>query len=151
NGEKMAEFSGVNREKVEEICSGARTRLKSGIQKVMDVAADLGLVPDITITSINETEESAVVKNTGENTVNLAGWSLSDGSDNVFEFGSVSLSPGESVTVYSSETLEFEDCEESAGPDYERCWDSSFVWNNDGETATLTNSRGETADTFTYR
>jgi hypothetical protein len=55
------------------------------------------------------------------------------------------------VTVYSLEELAAEDCGASDGPDHERCWDRSYVWNNDGETATLTNAQGETADTFTYQ
>ncbi|MFB6265604.1 MAG: lamin tail domain-containing protein, partial [Candidatus Nanohaloarchaea archaeon] len=149
-GVEKAEFSGVNRKHVENVCERARARMKQKIAKVKNIAADLGLIPDLEISRINETKEEAVVRNSGESTVNLAGWTLSDGSDNVFRFGSVSLAPGETVTVYSSEKLDQENCEESSGPDYERCWDNSYVWNNDGETATLTNARGDTSDSLTY-
>ncbi|MFB6265484.1 MAG: lamin tail domain-containing protein, partial [Candidatus Nanohaloarchaea archaeon] len=150
-GVEKTEFSGVNRNHVEKVCERARERMKQKIAKVQSIAADLGLIPDLEISRINETKEEAVVRNSGENTVNLAGWTLSDGSDNSFDFGPLSLKPGETVTVYSSENLDQEDCEESSAPDYERCWDNSYVWNNDGETATLTNARGDTADSLTYQ
>ncbi|MCJ7478901.1 MAG: lamin tail domain-containing protein [Candidatus Nanohaloarchaeota archaeon QJJ-7] len=149
-GEKTAEFSGLNRKKVEDSCTGARERMKEKITRIQNIAADLGMIPDLEIIRVNESKEEVVIRNSGESTVNLAGWEISDESDNSFSFGPIPLQPDETMTVYSPEEMEFDECEESEEPDYERCWDSSYVWNNDGETATLVNPRGEAAATFTY-
>ncbi|MDY6765980.1 MAG: lamin tail domain-containing protein [Candidatus Nanohaloarchaea archaeon] len=151
DGERRASFSGVHRQEVNAACDAARARLEQQMERINTVAADVGLVPDVDIVGINETAESATVRNTGETQVDLRGWKLSDGSDNTYAFDIAELGPGETVTVYSDDAGDPEACTASSAPDYERCWDSSFVWNDDGETATLRNAQDETADTFTYQ
>lgn len=151
DGEKTVEFSGANQEDVEATCSAARDRLKTQVERINGVAADLGLVPDVDIAAVNRSTEKVVVRNTGETPVDLREWQVSDSSDNTYSFDVSELRPGETVTVYSDDAGQPETCEPSSGPDYERCWDRSHVWNDDGETATLRNAQGETADTFTYQ
>lgn len=150
-GDTTAEFSGANQADVEATCDAARGQLEQKMQLVNDVAADLGLVRDVSITAVNESTEHVVIRNTGETPVTLDGWTLSDESDNTYTFGIDTLEPDETVTVYSHDAGDPATCDETDAPAYERCWDRSYVWNDDGETATLTDTQGETADTFTYQ
>lgn len=151
SGGETVRFSGSSREKVKEECTSTRSVIETQLDKVRSVSVDLGLkLPDIEVTSVNASKESVTIQNSGDNTVELDGWTISDGDNTFTGFANVTLSPGEKVTVYSDDAGDPATCEERGGPEHELCWDSSFVWNDDGETATLTNSRGETVDTHTY-
>lgn len=151
-GDSTTEFSGVKRETVEEQCTAAREELQESMARIRRVAVNLGLVlPTVEISQINASKESILIRNNGSTSVEFDGWTVSDeGSNRFSDFGNITLGSGETVTVYSGEAGEPESCDASGAPDYERCWDASFVWNDDGETATLRNSDGEVVDTHTY-
>lgn len=150
-GGETVKFSGTDREHVRETCEDATGSMEAQLERLRGLSVNLGLVlPDVEIETVNASEESVVIRNAGGNDIGLDGWTLSDGDNTFSGFTGVVLAPGDTVTVYSEQTLTSEDCEESEGPDHELCWDSSFVWNDGGETATLTNAEGETVDTHTY-
>lgn len=151
-GEEKATFSGTGRQAVRESCADARNDMEEQVEKVRSLSVDLGFtLPEVNISQVNSSKESVTIVNEGGTDVKLDGWELSDEGGNTFSsFGEIVLAPGRTVTVYSEQSLDSDECDESEGPQHELCWDSSFVWNDDGETATLVNSRGETVDTHTY-
>ena len=72
----------------------------------------------------------------------IGGWTLRDASSHVFVFPSYTLAAGHSVKVHTG-----------TGTDTstDLYWGSgSYIWNNTGDTATLTNSSGGTVDTCSY-
>lgn len=152
NGDVTEEFSGTNQQAVESTCEEAEQTMELKLNKIRSMSVDLGLKrPEIEIVTVNASKESVLINNSGVTAVDMDGWTLSDESGNEFTgFSGVDLGPGETVTVYSYDTLEDGDCEASEGPEYERCWDSQYVWDQDGDTATLANSQGELIDALTY-
>jgi competence protein ComEC len=81
--------------------------------------------------------EIVVIENTGNSSQNLTGWKVEDdGPTYTFNFPSgFSLEPGSSVELISGES----------GDDTDKAiyWNNRVVWNNDGDTASLFNSRGQ--------
>ncbi|MDY6770133.1 MAG: lamin tail domain-containing protein [Candidatus Nanohaloarchaea archaeon] len=149
-GETTTTFSGVEQHRVEQRCSAARATLQEETARIRSIAADLGIVPDVELTAVDASAEHVVITNSGATAVDLAGWTVSDGSGNAYTFQDVTLPVDGTLTVYSDDAGDPSTCDASGAPDYERCWDASHVWNDGGETATLTDSRGDTADTLTY-
>jgi micrococcal nuclease len=108
---------------------------------------------DVTITQIHEdawgddgdhlNDEYVTIENTGGDTVDLSGWTVTDEAGKTYTFPSgVSLSPGESVTLHSG-----------SGTDTstDRYWDAgSPVWNNGGDTVTVSNDGGTYEAAITY-
>lgn len=88
----------------------------------------------------NESDEYAVLKNTGRITVNLRGWRLwaGDAGQN-YTLPSYSLAPGASVRVITG----------CGGSGIKLCL-SSPIWNNDGETGRLYDPRGKLSSSYTY-
>jgi hypothetical protein len=85
NGESTTTFTGSNQQQVEAACDEARRTLERKAADIKQVAADLGLVPNIEIDSVNKTKEAVVIRNSGETAVNLAGWTLADDGGNQYE------------------------------------------------------------------
>jgi len=87
----------------------------------------------------NLNDEWIRIQNQGDVVVDLAGWGIKDESaSNRFAFPSeFTLIPGEVVTVYSG-------CGEDFGTDLYWCSVGSAIWNNDGDTAFLTDPSGNT-------
>ncbi|MGN6688758.1 MAG: cell wall-binding repeat-containing protein [Actinomycetales bacterium] len=91
-------------------------------------------------TSLNA--EYVVVSNTGSGTATLTGWTLHDAQSHVYDFPTFTLPAGTSVTVHTG-----------AGTDTSAnlYWGSgSYIWNNTGDTATLSNASGTVVDTCTW-
>jgi micrococcal nuclease len=79
------------------------------------------------------------VRNMGDNLVDLTGWGIKDESAShrfAFPIG-FSLAPGEVATIFSG-------CGEDFGTDLYWCSEGSAIWNNDGDTAFLTDPAGNT-------
>lgn len=78
------------------------------------------------------------IKNTGKKAVNLKRWSLRDsGSDHVYKFGSFKIKAGRTVTIHTGS---------GSNNGWHRYWGQGwYVWNNDGDTATL-KKRGKVKD-----
>jgi hypothetical protein len=140
-GEQSTTFEGVNRGAVEASCEDARAQLQDGTTKLAQISADIGLVErQVEIDSLDPEAEHVTITNTGPVTVDLQGWTVTDEAGNSFTFEDASLEPDESLTLKSGDAAE--DCEQY-------CW-TQIVWNDGGDTATLTNTDDKTVDTFSY-
>ncbi len=140
-GSRSTDFAGTHRQQVESRCSDARDRLEQGLEKLARISVDVGLVDtEVEIATVRAEKEETVISNEGPLTVSLANWTLEDEAGATFVFHDTELEPGESVTVHSDEYC----------PDTGVCWDEVNVWNNGGDTATLTNAQGETTDSYSY-
>ena len=86
------------------------------------------------------------IQNSGDNLVDMTGWGIRDESaSNRFEFpAGFSLSPGEQVIIHSG-------CGDNFGTMLFWCSVASAVWNNDGDTAFLTEPNGNTHHDFSYQ
>ncbi|PSP74334.1 ABC transporter [Halobacteriales archaeon QS_3_64_16] len=83
----------------------------------------------------NLAEESITLANRGERTVALAGWSVEDEANHVYEFpDGFELAPGQRVTIHTGEGSD------SASDLY---WGSGNpIWNNSGDTIVLRDREG---------
>ncbi|MEX0863905.1 MAG: lamin tail domain-containing protein [Acidimicrobiia bacterium] len=93
----------------------------------------------------NLNEEWIRVRNNGLNLVDLSGWGIKDESASnryAFPLG-FSLGPGETVTVYSG-------CGDDFGTNLFWCSVGSAIWNNDGDTAFLTDPNGNVHATRSF-
>jgi endonuclease YncB( thermonuclease family) len=96
-----------------------------------------GVVPRV------ESDEYAVVKNTGGTAVNLAGWRLNAGAEGQdFWFPSFELGPGQECRVYTNESHP-----ESGGFSF---GSGKALWNNKGDCGHLYNAAGVEVSTYCY-
>lgn len=74
----------------------------------------------------NLDEEYIELTNKGSSSVDMTGWTLSDGANHAYNFPSgFTLEPGDSVTIYTGS---------GSDSDSQLYWDSrSVVWNNTGD------------------
>ena len=109
-------------------------------------------------------KELVVIKNTGSRAVTLDGWRIFDaGRDHVYVFGDrsrgndvftdIRLRPGEYVRIHSGRGQD--SATASAHGDtrtfYDFYWDlDNYVWNNDGDRATLKNASKTVIDRCAY-
>jgi micrococcal nuclease len=91
----------------------------------------------------NLNDEYVIFENTGDEAVEMTGWTVSDEADHVYSFPSgFTLEPGDSVTLYTGSGTDTDD---------ELYWgENGAVWNNGGDTVTLKDENGDTVDTYTY-
>lgn len=81
-------------------------------------------------------DEYIVLKNTGDVALDLSGWTVRDEVDHTYTIRGVTLDPGATLTLYTGTG-------ESTGTDL--YWGSgSPIWNNGGDTITVTNANGTT-------
>lgn len=87
-------------------------------------------------------KEFVVIKNTGNSAVNLDGWLLKDRAGHRFDFVSFTIRAGRSVTIHTgSGTDDGNDLYQDSG---------AYIWNNDGDTATLKDDAGDPVDSCRY-
>ena len=93
----------------------------------------------------NLNQEWVRIRNDGVNLVDMTGWGIKDESaSNRYVFPTAfSLAPGEEATVFSG-------CGDDFGTSLFWCSVGSAVWNNDGDTAFLTDPSGNTHDSSSY-
>lgn len=82
--------------------------------------------------------------NHGRRAVNLRGYTIKDRANHVYRFGNVWIDGnGGRVRVHTGIGRDNDD---------QLFWDSrSYIWNNNGDTATLSGPRGRAIDSCTYR
>jgi hypothetical protein len=86
--------------------------------------------------------EWVVIKNAGKKPRQLKGWKLRDSAGYVYTFGTLKLRPGRSVTVHTGK---------GSNSGKHRYWRQDwYVWNNDGDKATLRNKGGQQVDTCSW-
>ncbi|MCU1472773.1 lamin tail domain-containing protein [Amnibacterium sp.] len=72
----------------------------------------------------------------------LTGWTIRDKSSHVYTFGSFTLKPAASVTLYTGK---------GTNSSSKRYWGkAAYVWNNTGDEAYLKNATGTTKDTCSW-
>ena len=83
------------------------------------------------------------IKNTSGSTVTMTGYTLSDRSHHFYHFGTFTLKAGTSVTVRTGHGRD---------TTATRYWDQNwYIWNNDGDTATLRTNHGTTIDSCSWK
>ena len=88
-------------------------------------------------------DEYVAIRNHDSHDVSLRGWTLRDAAGHQYTFGDVTLSPDTNLYVHTG-----------SGDDDGRdvFWEQgNYVWNNDGDSAYLTNAAGDTRDTCSWR
>jgi micrococcal nuclease len=96
-----------------------------------------GVVPRV------ESDEYAVIKNTGGSAVNIGGWRLNAGDEGQdFWFPSFELGPGQECRVYTNESHP-----ESGGFSF---GSGKAIWNNKGDCGHLYNAEGVEVSTYCY-
>lgn len=86
--------------------------------------------------------ERVVLRNNGSQGVHLTNWTLRDAAGHVYKFGSFTLGGGKSVTVHTGD---------GSNTQQHRYWGQEwYVWNNDGDTATLKRPNGTKVDQCSY-
>ncbi|MFC6954439.1 lamin tail domain-containing protein [Halorubellus litoreus] len=114
-----------------------------------DTGDDGGTSPSgMAITNVSEdgatlNDEYVVVENGGSSAVDMSGWTLSDAAGYTYQFPSgFTLDVNSTVKVHTGKGT---DTSTDLYWGYE-----SAVWNNGGDTATLTDDAGTTVDTYSY-
>jgi competence protein ComEC len=91
----------------------------------------------------NLNDEYIILENTGSDTLDLSGWTISDAADHTYTIpGGTTLAPGETLTIHSG-----------SGSDtaLDLYWGSGTpIWNNGGDTVTVRNSQDDVVINETY-
>lgn len=103
---------------------------------IQDIFYD-GNVPNV------ESDEYAVIANTGTQAINLQGWQLSAGTrDQRFTFPNIELAPGTTCRIYTNEN-HADSCGLSFG-------NERALWNNKGDCGYLYDPTGKEVSSFCY-
>jgi competence protein ComEC len=90
----------------------------------------------------NLNDEYVTFRNVGDGPLDLGGWTLRDEADKTYTVPQLTLSAGETVTVYTGSGTD---------TDTELYWGADGpVWNNAGDTVIVTNAAGERVLTESY-
>lgn len=91
----------------------------------------------------NLADEYVVLENTGEDPLDLTGWTVSDAAGHSYTFaGNTSLAPGATLTLRTGQGTDTEG---------ERYWGLARpIWNNDGDTVTVRDDDGTVVARRTY-
>lgn len=90
----------------------------------------------------NLNDEYVVLENTGTTSIDVTGWTVSDESGKTYTFSSLTLSPGQTVTLHSGS---------GSDTNSDVYWGrSGAVWNNGGDTVSVTDSGGTSVATKAY-
>ncbi|MEV6851711.1 lamin tail domain-containing protein [Actinoplanes sp. NPDC051411] len=92
-------------------------------------------------TSLNA--EWVLLRNNTAKSIQLKGWTVRDRSAHVYTFGSFSLGGKKTVYVHTGK---------GTNTSANRYWGSgNYIWNNDGDAATLRNSSNATVDSCSWK
>ncbi|MFC7176913.1 lamin tail domain-containing protein [Halosegnis marinus] len=90
----------------------------------------------------NLNDEYVTLTNRGDDPLDLSGWTVSDAADHVYEFGTLTLSPGASVRLHTGS---------GEDTDTDVYWGrTGAVWNNGGDTVTVRAANGTVVAERTY-
>lgn len=113
---------------------------RGGGVRILEIAFDPPGADTGTNASLNK--ETVVIVNDGTSSVVMTGWTLRDRDAHVFRFPTFTLRAGARVTVHNGQGSN------NAANLY---WDSDgYVWNNDGDGATLRRRNGSRVDACAY-
>lgn len=93
----------------------------------------------VVVADLNLKDEWVKIRNTGSSSASLSGWKMVDeGNKHTYTFGSFTLSPGSTVTLYTGK---------GTNTATDLYWGSgSPIWNNDGDVASLYDASGRLVD-----
>jgi len=93
----------------------------------------------------NKNGEWVEIKNQGENSVNMINWTLKDEANHIYTFADFTLTPDESLFIYSG-------CGSNTQEKlYWQCPEGEYaIWNNSGDTAFLRDASGNLVDSYKY-
>ncbi len=82
------------------------------------------------------------LRNTSTSDVAVNNWTVRDAAGHVYTFGTYTLKAGASVKIHTGK---------GTNNSTDRYWDQGwYVWNNDKDTGTLKDAKGNTLDTCSY-
>lgn len=153
DGARKTEFSGSDRQKVDEVRRKLHDILETRRQQLKQRGERLRqrAMPEIEIvansstaasTSSSQTPEHVVLVNREFEPVELDGWVLSDPASS-YEFSDVTLEPGERLHIYTGPESEVEGSEPAV-------FDTGISWNDDGDVVTLENGEGKQISRESY-
>lgn len=90
----------------------------------------------------NLNDEYVTITNTGNTTLNVTEWTISDAADHTYTFQERTIDPGASLVLNTGSG--------SANETHVYWGASQPIWNNDGDTVTVANSTGATVAETTY-
>ncbi|OGI15769.1 hypothetical protein A3K63_00135 [Candidatus Micrarchaeota archaeon RBG_16_49_10] len=149
-------FTGSNLELVTQVCSDVKAIMEEEVQGIEQLAldSDLPKIPSnfkdvvrVTNVTATDTPESVEIRNDGDKSLDLQGWTIQDSGNNIYTYPNYTLASGATVKVYNDYGNTTVDCA------IDLCWTtkaSTSLWNNNGDTATLKNSFGEKVDEYCY-
>ena len=92
----------------------------------------------------NKNDEWIDIRNDGSAVADLGGWSVTDEAAHVYRFPTgFTLAPGSTVRLFTG-------CGSATPTEQYWCNSGSAIWNNGGDTATLTDASGGVIDTWAY-
>jgi hypothetical protein len=94
---------------------------------------------EVEITGLSLEDEWVEITNNGEDITSLDGWYITDEAGQTYTFAEFSLEPAVSVKIYTSE---------GSNSDGDLYWDTSNIWNNDGDVATLYNGNDKVVNEY---
>ncbi len=148
NGRVREDFTGANREEVEEAREQLRNEMEEMKKEMEERSVEMRNDQYRATLSINvsaDSPEYAVIRNSGSSPVDVEGWTLSDNAG-THVLGDVSVPANGELYVYTEETGEVEPVDEEAVNVY----DSNLAWNQDSDTATLEDSEGNEVESYSY-
>jgi micrococcal nuclease len=90
-------------------------------------------------------DEYVLIKNTGSTSINLAGWKLFSQGGQWFTFPSITLHPGETLSIHTGTQAG------SSSPASKKLiWSNKYIWNNKGDKAILYDAQGNVVDVYEY-
>lgn len=90
----------------------------------------------------NLNDEYVVLENTGSASIDVTGWTISDESGKTYTFSSLTLSPGQTVTIHTGS---------GSDTSSDVYWGrSGAVWNNGGDTVSVSDSSGSAVVSKAY-
>ncbi|MFM9443555.1 lamin tail domain-containing protein [Streptomyces acidiscabies] len=95
-----------------------------------------------TRTNASLNAEWVQLKNTSKKAVNVKGWVLKDASNHKYTFKNITVGPGKTVKIHTGSG------KDTATDTFQNR--KAYVWNNDGDTATLTKANGSKVDTCSW-
>ncbi len=93
--------------------------------------------------NLNEANEFIEIKNNDTHSVQLHNWTLTDAGNEIFSFPYLVLQPGQVCRIYTNEYHA-----QWCGFTFEQ---GNGIWENTGDTITLSNEAGQTIDTCSYQ
>lgn len=98
---------------------------------------------DLPISNAKLNAEYVTVVNASRATQQLTGWAIKDSYGHRYVFPAFSLKPGKSVRLRTGQGR-------NTVTDVYWGQTEAYIWNNDGDTATLLNAKGRAADTCSW-